>query len=83
MENNQNLQNELIEIKGEIQKLQTRVSVIEKELHMQSQTLFQTETTQQPIEQIPVQKEQQSSIFQIQNQVPQSQQQSIPIQQPP
>lgn len=69
MENKQNLQNELKEIKGEIQKLQTRVSVIENQLNIQNQTVFQAETTKQPVEQVPVQTKQQESIFQIPNQV--------------
>ena len=76
MENNQNLQNELREIKGEIQKLQSRVSVIENQLNIQPQSIFQTETIKQPVEKVPVQKEQESSIFQIPNQVQQ------PIQRP-
>lgn len=77
MENNQNLQNELKEIKSEIQKLQTRISVIENQLNIQDQTVFQTETIRQPVEQIPVQTQQQESIFQIPNQVQQPSQRPI------
>ena len=77
MENKQNLQNELREIKGEIQKLQTRVSVIENQLNLQTQQVLQTETTKQPVEEVLVQKGQESSIFQIPNQIQQPIQRSV------
>ena len=67
MENKQNLQNELREIKGEIQKLQTRVSVIENQLNIQPQSIFQIETVKTPTEQVSIQNKQESSIFQVPN----------------
>ena len=82
MGNNQNLQNELREIKDEIQKLQTRVSVIENQLNIQPQSIFQIETVKTPIEQVSIQNKQESSIFQVQNQAQQPIQRPTPQQKP-
>lgn len=70
MENSQNLQNELREIKGEIQKLQTRVSVIENQLNIKPESIFQTEAVKKPIEQISVQQHPITSLFEVPDKQP-------------
>ena len=80
MENNQNLQNELKEIKSEIQRLQTRVAHIENQLNIEQQTIFQT-TVQQPVEQ-QYQPQNTNSIFDIPTQTQQPVQNFIPQQKP-